>query len=303
MDQPVGSEMVLRVLWIWHDGFTHLLPQCLRALAQQKCAWSIPTHILDTIVASCGDYSRVGLPRLLQQPGRPTTMGQEVNLDYLSVRVDADNYVSIILAQDGCTLRAFAQPLHQSENSATALINFCNAQLLPRGHVQTYVVDKASVFICDEFTRFWLVPSTMVPDFVANYNAADSSVIDNTPYTLETGRVYPHHRDSLVEAVLDEALGCTEPTVSLTQVLFPRDEQAAAAVEKARAAQKLSADRYRIDAPMIEIGREVLYMPMGTPGHKFAKDWLGPATLLAHVAPVMHFIYDAALNKRVSGAS
>ncbi|KNC83434.1 hypothetical protein SARC_04321 [Sphaeroforma arctica JP610] len=115
----------------------------------------------------------------------------------------------------------------------------------------------------------------MVPEFVANYNAAYSSVIDNTPYTLETSRVYPHHTDSHVEAVLDEALGCTEPTVSLTQMPLLRDEQAAVAVEKARASQKLSADRYRINPPMIKIGREVLYTPIAPPGAQIRQGLAG----------------------------
>ncbi len=137
----------------------------------------------------------------------------------------------------------------------------------------------------------------MVAEFLANYNATYSTVIDNTPYTLETGRVYPHHTDPIVEQILDEALGCPEPTVSLRQEPLDRDLRASEAVSRARQAQKQSADMGRIDAPMYAIGREVMYTPLQTPAHKLAKEWLGPATVLAHVAPVMHFIFGKALNK------
>ncbi|KNC84486.1 hypothetical protein SARC_03291 [Sphaeroforma arctica JP610] len=100
-----------------------------------------------------------------------------------------------------------------------------------------------------------------------------------------------HRRD------LDSVLGCPEPTISLQAELLPRDVQAARAVAKVREAQNEYADRHRVDAPMIEIGREVIYTTMQAPNHKHTKDWLGPVTVLAHTAPVMHYIFDKAMNK------
>ncbi|KNC73839.1 hypothetical protein SARC_13604, partial [Sphaeroforma arctica JP610] len=59
--------------------------------------------------------------------------------------------------------------------------------------------------------------------------------------------------------------------------------------------QKQYADKHRIDASMIGIGRKVLYTPMQPLTHKLA--WLGPATVLARTSPVMHYILNKARNK------
>ncbi|KNC79388.1 hypothetical protein SARC_08215 [Sphaeroforma arctica JP610] len=41
---------------------------------------------------------------------------------------------------------------------------------------------------------------------------------------------------------------------------------------------------------MVGVGRQVLHTQMTDPPHRFAKDWLGPAIVKAHVAPVLHCI-------------
>ncbi|KNC80929.1 hypothetical protein SARC_06717 [Sphaeroforma arctica JP610] len=313
MDQTVGAEKVLQILWVWHDGFTHLASR-LRALAQQKCAWNIPVPIFQSLIDTCEECNWAGLPTgptargLLQQPARPRYM---------------------------CEERAFGRPLHKTEGTADALINFCNTQLLPRDHKSTYVVDKGSPLISDEFQAYVqsqnarIHPAStgehggngrierlvitaleymkralgvglehewrqMFPEFISNYIATHSAVINNSPYTLKTDRIYPHSTDPVVEAILDEALGCAEPTVSLRQEPLDRNLQALEVVARAEGAQKQSADYSRIDAPMFAIDRELMYTPMAPPQHKL---WLGPATVLAHVAPVMHYISDAELQK------
>ncbi|KNC80666.1 hypothetical protein SARC_06980 [Sphaeroforma arctica JP610] len=95
-------------------------------------------------------------------------------------------------------------------------------------------------------------------------------------------RNYTHNTDTLVVAVLHKVLGCAEPNISSRQRPVEQDKGAVEAEETPRALQKVS-NRWFI----IENRRE----------DKFAKDWLGPAEVLAHVALVMNFIIDEALNK------
>ncbi|KNC77810.1 hypothetical protein SARC_09739 [Sphaeroforma arctica JP610] len=140
----------------------------------------------------------------------------------------------------------------------------------------------------EPLVTFSSVPSDPVQElsnFLATYNATFSSTIHNTcPYTLKTGRAYPHPTDKIVEEILDAALGCP-PTYCLPPI---------GTTEQGR--RRHICCRQSTFLPGA-IGREVLCTPMQQPNHKLAKDWLGLSTALAHTAPVIHYILDKARNK------
>ncbi|KNC76144.1 hypothetical protein SARC_11346 [Sphaeroforma arctica JP610] len=64
MEKSVPPKAALESIWLWHDGYCHLLADLLRVLAQEKGGWNIPARVLKPILEFVVDK---GIPIISKQ--------------------------------------------------------------------------------------------------------------------------------------------------------------------------------------------------------------------------------------------